>query len=104
MLIFFLFSIAQSTASPKAAGVVRYNHPDPAYPTGFKALKSRRERKLTSSSRRTLLWCGSLERGVTAQMSSSSSDRVSKFRGPSQNSPRVASKRDVNITKLNETD
>ncbi|GBM33001.1 hypothetical protein AVEN_263495-1 [Araneus ventricosus] len=35
------------------------------------------------------------------QMSSSSSDRGSKLRGPSQNSPRVASKRDVNITKLN---
>ncbi|GBO17370.1 hypothetical protein AVEN_59536-1 [Araneus ventricosus] len=28
-------------------------HPDPAYPTGFKALKSRRGRELTSSSRRT---------------------------------------------------
>ncbi|GBO42194.1 hypothetical protein AVEN_58601-1, partial [Araneus ventricosus] len=32
---------------------------------------------------------------------SSSSDRGSKLRGPPQNSPRVASKRDVNITKLN---
>ncbi|GBO11827.1 hypothetical protein AVEN_224339-1 [Araneus ventricosus] len=39
--------------------------------------------------------------GVPAQVSSSSSDRGSKLRGPSQNSPRVASKRDVNITKLN---
>ncbi|GBN72378.1 hypothetical protein AVEN_76571-1 [Araneus ventricosus] len=37
--------------------------------------------------------------GVPAQVSSSSSDRDSKLRGPSQNSPRVASKRDVNITK-----
>ncbi|GBL97333.1 hypothetical protein AVEN_170458-1 [Araneus ventricosus] len=37
--------------------------------------------------------------GVPAQASSSSSDRGSKLRGPSQNSPRVASKRDVNITK-----
>ncbi|GBM06425.1 hypothetical protein AVEN_266371-1 [Araneus ventricosus] len=36
-------------------------------------------------------------KGVTAQVSSSSSDRDSKLRGPSQNSPRVASKRDVNI-------
>ncbi|GBL85800.1 hypothetical protein AVEN_63142-1 [Araneus ventricosus] len=39
--------------------------------------------------------------GVPAQVSSSSSDRGSKLRGQSQNSPRVASKRDVNITKLN---
>ncbi|GBM28655.1 hypothetical protein AVEN_629-1 [Araneus ventricosus] len=37
--------------------------------------------------------------GVPAQVSSSSSDRGSKLRGPSQNSPRVASKRDINITK-----
>ncbi|GBM18612.1 hypothetical protein AVEN_110279-1 [Araneus ventricosus] len=37
---------------------------------------------------------------VPSQVSSSSSDRRSKLRGPSQNSPRVASKRDVNITKL----
>ncbi|GBN30634.1 hypothetical protein AVEN_118870-1 [Araneus ventricosus] len=36
--------------------------------------------------------------GVPAQVSSSSSDRGSKLRGPSQNSPRVASKLDVNIT------
>ncbi|GBO12627.1 hypothetical protein AVEN_168487-1 [Araneus ventricosus] len=35
---------------------------------------------------------------VTAQVSSSSSDRGSKLRGQSQNSPRVDSKRDVNIT------
>ncbi|GBN65780.1 hypothetical protein AVEN_17838-1 [Araneus ventricosus] len=40
--------------------------------------------------------------GVPAQVSSSSSDRGSNLRGPSQNSPRVASKRDVNITKLNQ--
>ncbi|GBN05870.1 Aspartyl/asparaginyl beta-hydroxylase [Araneus ventricosus] len=39
--------------------------------------------------------------GVPARVSSSSSDRGSKLRGPSQNSPRVASKRDINITKLN---
>ncbi|GBM00363.1 hypothetical protein AVEN_179183-1 [Araneus ventricosus] len=38
--------------------------------------------------------------GVLAHLSSLSSDRDSKLRGPSQNSPRVASKRDVNITKL----
>ncbi|GBO38926.1 hypothetical protein AVEN_240257-1 [Araneus ventricosus] len=37
---------------------------------------------------------------VPAQVSSSSSDRGSKLRGLSQNSSRVASKRDVNITKL----
>ncbi|GBN40174.1 hypothetical protein AVEN_159704-1 [Araneus ventricosus] len=41
-----------------------------------------------------------LGEGVSAQVSSSSSDRGSKLRGLSQNSPRVASKRDVNITKL----
>ncbi|GBO35715.1 hypothetical protein AVEN_192177-1 [Araneus ventricosus] len=44
--------------------------------------------------------CVEVWRGVSAQVSSSSSDHRSKFRGPSQNSPRVASKRDVNITKL----
>ncbi|GBM76813.1 hypothetical protein AVEN_122190-1 [Araneus ventricosus] len=36
--------------------------------------------------------------GVPAQVSSSSSDRNSKLRGPSLNSPCVASKRDVNLT------
>ncbi|GBL90957.1 hypothetical protein AVEN_203811-1, partial [Araneus ventricosus] len=35
---------------------------------------------------------------VPAQASSLSSDRGSKLRGPSLNSPRVASKRDVNLT------
>ncbi|GBN24777.1 hypothetical protein AVEN_11509-1 [Araneus ventricosus] len=44
--------------------------------------------------------CMEVWRGVPAQVSSSHSDHRSKFRGPSQNSPRVASKRDVNITKL----
>ncbi|GBN18520.1 hypothetical protein AVEN_163572-1 [Araneus ventricosus] len=44
---------------------------------------------------------GKFGEGVPAQVSFSSSDRGSKLRGPSQNSPRVASKRDVNITKLN---
>ncbi|GBN41229.1 hypothetical protein AVEN_53994-1 [Araneus ventricosus] len=37
--------------------------------------------------------------GVPDQVSSSSSDRDSKLRGPFQNSTRVSSKRDVNITK-----
>nr|GBN69868.1 hypothetical protein AVEN_261974-1 [Araneus ventricosus]GBN69877.1 hypothetical protein AVEN_23279-1 [Araneus ventricosus]GBN69939.1 hypothetical protein AVEN_217920-1 [Araneus ventricosus] len=37
--------------------------------------------------------------GVPAQISSASSDRSSKLRGPSQNRPRVASERDVNISK-----
>ncbi|GBM92309.1 hypothetical protein AVEN_35045-1 [Araneus ventricosus] len=41
-----------------------------------------------------------LGEGVPNQMSCSSSDRGSKFRGPSQNSSRVASKRAINITKL----
>ncbi|GBM34897.1 hypothetical protein AVEN_41448-1 [Araneus ventricosus] len=36
--------------------------------------------------------------GMPAQVSSSSSDRGSKLRGPSLNSPRAASKRDFNIT------
>ncbi|GBN82277.1 hypothetical protein AVEN_55476-1 [Araneus ventricosus] len=39
-----------------------------------------------------------LGEGVPAQASSSPSDRGSKLRGPSLNSPRVASKRDVNLT------
>ncbi|GBL78800.1 hypothetical protein AVEN_65334-1 [Araneus ventricosus] len=39
--------------------------------------------------------------GVPAQASSSSSERGSKLRGPSQNSSSVASKRDVNVNKLN---
>ncbi|GBM13273.1 hypothetical protein AVEN_226262-1 [Araneus ventricosus] len=38
--------------------------------------------------------------GVPAQVSPLSSDRCSKLQGPSQNSPRVALKRDVNMTKL----
>ncbi|GBO03691.1 hypothetical protein AVEN_188121-1 [Araneus ventricosus] len=47
-------------------------------------------------------WCGvEAWRGARAQVSSSSSDRGSKLRGPSQNSRCVASKWDVNITKLN---
>ncbi|GBM37657.1 hypothetical protein AVEN_132099-1 [Araneus ventricosus] len=37
--------------------------------------------------------------GVPAQVSSSSSDCGLKLRRPSQNGPRVASQRDVNITK-----
>ncbi|GBN90533.1 hypothetical protein AVEN_209697-1 [Araneus ventricosus] len=41
--------------------------------------------------------------GVPTQASSSSSDRGSRLRGPSQNGLRVASKRDVNITKPNQT-
>ncbi|GBM84385.1 hypothetical protein AVEN_28709-1 [Araneus ventricosus] len=36
-------------------------------------------------------------KGVPAQVSSWSSDRGSKVQGPSLNSPRVASKRDVNL-------
>ncbi|GBM75416.1 hypothetical protein AVEN_119957-1 [Araneus ventricosus] len=39
------------------------------------------------------------EEGVSTQVSSSSSDRG--LRGPSQNIPRVASRRDVNKAKLN---
>ncbi|GBM41856.1 hypothetical protein AVEN_8528-1 [Araneus ventricosus] len=41
-----------------------------------------------------------LGEGLPAQVSSSSSDRGLKLQDPSQNSLRVASKRDVNITKL----
>ncbi|GBM77934.1 hypothetical protein AVEN_35304-1 [Araneus ventricosus] len=37
--------------------------------------------------------------GMSAHVSSSSSDHGSKLRCPSQNSPCVASERDVNITK-----
>ncbi|GBN06138.1 hypothetical protein AVEN_19595-1 [Araneus ventricosus] len=39
-----------------------------------------------------------LEMGVPAQVSSSSSDHGSELQGPSQKSPRVASRRDINIT------
>ncbi|GBL79721.1 hypothetical protein AVEN_18245-1 [Araneus ventricosus] len=48
---------------------------------------------------RLVRW-GRLERVLPAQESSLSSDRGLELRGPSQNSPRVASKRDVNVTKL----
>ncbi|GBN33061.1 hypothetical protein AVEN_52113-1 [Araneus ventricosus] len=37
-------------------------------------------------------------KGMSTQVSSSSSDRCSKSRGSSKNSPRVASKRDINVT------
>ncbi|GBN01429.1 hypothetical protein AVEN_3179-1 [Araneus ventricosus] len=47
-----------------------------------------------------LVWRGSLERGMPAQASSSSSYLSSKLRVPALNSPRVASKRDINISKL----
>ncbi|GBM25316.1 hypothetical protein AVEN_232455-1 [Araneus ventricosus] len=43
---------------------------------------------------------GQLGEGALAQAPPSSSDRGSKLRGPSQNSPRVASKWHVNIAKL----
>ncbi|GBN46725.1 hypothetical protein AVEN_264906-1 [Araneus ventricosus] len=36
--------------------------------------------------------------GMPARVSSSSSDRGSKLQGPSLNSPRLATKRDVNLT------
>ncbi|GBM67812.1 hypothetical protein AVEN_88503-1 [Araneus ventricosus] len=45
-----------------------------------------------------LMWRGCSERGVPAQAPSFSSDRGSKLRDPSLNSPRVVSRRDVNIT------
>ncbi|GBL75060.1 hypothetical protein AVEN_243843-1 [Araneus ventricosus] len=45
--------------------------------------------------------CISLECVVPAQAPSSSSDRGSKLRDPSQNSLRIVSKRDVNLIKLN---
>ncbi|GBN56030.1 hypothetical protein AVEN_32047-1 [Araneus ventricosus] len=41
------------------------------------------------------------EEGTGSGVSSSSYGRGSKLRGPSQNNPRTALKRDVNITKLN---
>ncbi|GBN99130.1 hypothetical protein AVEN_239004-1 [Araneus ventricosus] len=48
-----------------------------------------------------LVWVWSLETGGQVEMSLSPSDCGSKLRDPSQNSPRVASKRGFNITKLN---
>ncbi|GBM87802.1 hypothetical protein AVEN_40246-1 [Araneus ventricosus] len=47
------------------------------------------------------VWCGRLQRSEPGHVSSLSSHCGSKLRGSSQNSPRVASKRVVNITKLN---
>ncbi|GBM18827.1 hypothetical protein AVEN_203104-1 [Araneus ventricosus] len=49
-------------------------------------------------------WCRAEVRrgGVPAQVSSSSSGYCSKLRCPSPNSPRVASKWDVDVTKLNQ--
>ncbi|GBM28718.1 hypothetical protein AVEN_54500-1 [Araneus ventricosus] len=44
---------------------------------------------------------GSLKRGAPVQVSPSSSDCGSKCRGSSLNNPRVASKRDVNLTQPN---
>ncbi|GBM66476.1 hypothetical protein AVEN_129264-1 [Araneus ventricosus] len=41
-----------------------------------------------------LVWCESLEEGTQARVSSYSSNRGSKLRYQSRNSPRVASKRD----------
>ncbi|GBM30618.1 hypothetical protein AVEN_18313-1 [Araneus ventricosus] len=56
------------------------------------------ERYIIRSSQTPSHWCGvEAWRGVPAQVSSS--DRGSKLRGPSQNIPLVALKRDVNITK-----
>ncbi|GBN65709.1 hypothetical protein AVEN_127698-1 [Araneus ventricosus] len=40
------------------------------------------------------------EGGLPAQVSSSVPDRGSKLQGPSQNSSRLASERDVNLTNL----
>ncbi|GBL92177.1 hypothetical protein AVEN_91518-1 [Araneus ventricosus] len=59
-------------------------------------------RQIIRSGQTSSRWCGvawKFGEGVPAQVSSSSSDRGSKLRGSSQNSPHVASKRDVNITK-----
>ncbi|GBM68736.1 hypothetical protein AVEN_263562-1 [Araneus ventricosus] len=42
--------------------------------------------------------------GVPAQVSSSSSDLGSKLRGPSLNSPRVASKRESHLTQCQKKD
>ncbi|GBM29342.1 hypothetical protein AVEN_175982-1 [Araneus ventricosus] len=56
--------------------------------------------KIIRSDQTTSSWCG-VEVWRVFHVSSSSSDRGSKLRGPSQNSPRVASKQAVNITKLN---
>ncbi|GFV62586.1 hypothetical protein TNCV_3722841 [Trichonephila clavipes] len=47
-----------------------------------------------------LVWFGSLESGVPAQVSSLSLDYGSKLRGPSPISPRVAEQCNVNIHSL----
>ncbi|GBM36083.1 hypothetical protein AVEN_221243-1 [Araneus ventricosus] len=48
-----------------------------------------------------LVRCGSLERAVPAQVSSSLSDLGSKWGAATENIPYAPSKRNVNITKLN---
>ncbi|GBM24566.1 hypothetical protein AVEN_217139-1 [Araneus ventricosus] len=60
-------------------------------------------RQITHSGQTPFSWYGprAWREGVEAQMSPSSSDRGSKLRDPSQNIPRVASKRGANIIKLN---
>ncbi|GBN16783.1 hypothetical protein AVEN_231368-1 [Araneus ventricosus] len=50
---------------------------------------------------KSYVWCSAkFGEGLPARASASSSDSSSKLRGLSQSNPRVASKRDVNITKL----
>ncbi|GBM49551.1 hypothetical protein AVEN_1884-1 [Araneus ventricosus] len=58
-------------------------------------------RQIIRSWQTSFPWCSVGVRRADANMRSSSSDRCSKLRAPSQNSPRVASKRGVNITKPN---
>ncbi|GBN26961.1 hypothetical protein AVEN_239638-1 [Araneus ventricosus] len=53
-------------------------------------------RQIIRSGQTSSCWCGA--EAWPAQVPSSSSDSSSKLRGKSLNSPRVASKRDVNIT------
>ncbi|GBN89637.1 hypothetical protein AVEN_51571-1 [Araneus ventricosus] len=54
---------------------------------------------LQASARKPSVAKRPLERGLTAQVSSSSSDHGSKLRGPSPNIPLVASKWDAKLTK-----
>ncbi|GBN63672.1 hypothetical protein AVEN_17802-1 [Araneus ventricosus] len=64
----------------------------------------RRPSNPTSLAKRFPSWRGAawkLGEEMPIQVSSSSSDRGSKLRGLSPNSPRVASKLDIDIAKLN---
>ncbi|GBM84883.1 hypothetical protein AVEN_49930-1 [Araneus ventricosus] len=88
--------IGKAPASwPKGSRLETRFHPGSAVHVGPLHLKA-----YIGTKRSTVGMVRKLGERVPAQALSSSSDRGSKLRGPSQNSPRVVSKRVINITKL----